>query len=454
MSAIGFAEDAVTVRRARLRGLSETALRRQFAAVPTPRVREFVFVRRVTLLTQAQKVGMAMQTALAKIAEDDRRRILTFADLPALAVACARAALRGDLGAWHWRLLDVPPMASPGEAVTALLTAHAAEAGSMVAALAEQGLLAAVWRDLSEAAAARLIAALSVATGFSAPALPSDVPRGPLPAHVEVLLARATAMWGDALRPLPPRSAAVMAAAFLSLLRWSPGALRSPRGPVWPTLVARLAGAASVAQAPSEAAQAPPEVAQAPSAQAAAAARNVAPPATEAAHSGDDPAATETPSPRHGQMVETGWGGVLFLINALRRLEVETLLDDAGPDAPSGWRLLHDLGVAFGLPEDEPLALFLAAQDLDTVVPLQLLALLIGRIEALYRPDGPWPLPLAQQACLWATETHLDLDLETQTVDVALRLSGLDLDPKWVPWLGRVVTFHYIQIHTHHLGSR
>jgi hypothetical protein len=448
MSAMGFAEDAVTVRRARLRGVSATALRHQLAAVPTPRVREFVFVRRVTLRTHAQKLGLAMQTALARITENDRRQILTFADLPALAVACARAALRGDLGSWHWRLLDVPPMAGPGEAVAALLTAHAAEAGSMVAALAEQGLLVAVWRDVSEAAAARLIAALSVATGFSAPAWPPEFPRGPLPAHVETLLARATAMWGDALRPLSPRSTAVMAAAFLSLLRWSPGTLRSSRGPVWPSLVARLGGEASVTQAPRE-------VTQAPSAQAAAdAARNVAPHPTEAAHSGNDSAATETLLPRHGQMVETGWGGVLFLINALRRLEVEALLDEAGPDAPSGWRLLHDLGVAFGLPEDEPMALLLAAQDLDTTVPPQLLASLIARIEVLYRPDGPWPLPLAQQACLWATETHLDLDLETQAVDVALRLSGLDLDPKWVPWLGRVVTFHYTQIHTHHLGRR
>jgi hypothetical protein len=152
-------------------------------------------------------------------------------------------------------------------------------------------------------------------------------------------------------------------------------------------------------------------------------------------------------------MVETGWGGVLFLINALRRLEVEALLDEAGSEAPSGWRLLHDLGVAFGLPEDEPVALFLAAQDLGPTVPPQFLAALIGRIEALYRPDGPWPLPLGQQARLWATETHLDLDIETQAVDVALRLSGLDLDPKWVPWLGRVVTFHYHQIPTHHRRS-
>jgi len=129
------------------------------------------------------------------------------------------------------------------------------------------------------------------------------------------------------------------------------------------------------------------------------------------------------------------------------------VLEAAGPEAPSGWRLLHDLGMAFGLPEDEPMAAFLAAQDLDTTVPPQLLATLVGRIEDLYRLDGPLPLPLAQPARLWATETHLDLDLETKDVDPAIRLAGLDLDPGWVPWLGRVVTFHYDQIPTHYRGS-
>ena len=71
----------------------------------------------------------------------------------------------------------------------------------------------------------------------------------------------------------------------------------------------------------------------------------------------------------------------------------------------------------------------------------------------MMRPDGPWPLPLAQPARLCATETQLDLDLETAEVDLAVRLSGLDLDPGWVPWLGRVVRFHYDGIPTHYRGS-
>ena len=160
-------------------------------------------------------------------------------------------------------------------------------------------------------------------------------------------------------------------------------------------------------------------------------------------------AETEPLSLPHGKAIATRWGGVLFLINALRRLDVEALLATAGPEALTGWRMLYDLGVAFGMPPDEPIALVLSQSDLDTTTPQYLLAETMAAIEALYhQPDGLWPLPLEQRAQLWASETHLDLDLETTSIDLALRLSGLDLDPGWVPWLGRVVRFHYDRIPT------
>ena len=445
MRTAALAEDAVSVRQVRSRGVSETVLRHQLAVAPTPRVRRFVFVRRVTLRAGAQQVAQAMQAALAKLAEDGRQEVLSFADFPALAVACARAALGGGLsGAWHWRTLGLPRGAGPGEAIATLLAAHPLEAVSAVAALADQGLLGPVWRDLPEAAAARLTAALAMAAGFTVPDWPDGASDGyaggRAPASVEVLLARAAAMWAQ-VGPLPPRSQALLAAAVLSLLRWSPGVLRSPDSPVWPVLLARIAGAGLVPPSPR------PELAPAdPELNAATLAEGIAPSPAE-------PAAAEAVQDARGQEVSTGWGGVLFLINALRRLDVDALLEAAGPDAPSGWRLLHDLGVAFGLPDDEPMAAFLASQDLDTDVPPELLATLMGGIEELYRAGGPWPLPLAQPARLWATETHLDLDLATTDVDLALRLSGLDLDPGWVPWLGRVVTFNYGNIPTHHRGS-
>ena len=42
-----------------------------------------------------------------------------------------------------------------------------------------------------------------------------------------------------------------------------------------------------------------------------------------------------------------------------------------------------------------------------------------------------------------ATRTHIDIVLPLRDLDIRVRRAGLDVDPGWVPWLGRVVTFHY-----------
>lgn len=39
--------------------------------------------------------------------------------------------------------------------------------------------------------------------------------------------------------------------------------------------------------------------------------------------------------------------------------------------------------------------------------------------------------------------THLDVQLDVRNADIRVRRQGLDLDPGWLPWLGRVVTFSY-----------
>jgi hypothetical protein len=460
------ADDAVAVRRTRARGVPEAALRRQLASVPTPRMRRFIFVRRVTIRAQPDQIGRAMEAALARLSDNEAADVLSFADLPALAVACARAALSGGLSAWHWRTLGLPRMATPGEAVAALLTEYPRDAGSAVAALAGQGLLTAVWRTMPDQAAGRLTLALLEAAGFAMPAWPADTPAPTLPAAAagsaaDPMVVRAATFWRPVLAGLPPRAEAVRAAAVLSLLRWSPNLLRQPGNRVWPGLLADIHPLA-VHDPPRPNEAVPP----------AAAARPVAtrgsvggeqPPANavvgdQSLANGAAPAGSAVPAsearpdqPRvpHGEVLATGWGGVLFLINALRRLSVEAVLDAEGPAAPTGWRLLLALATAYGLPGDEPLALFLARQDLETTVRPELLAHLLDSIEALYRPDGPWPLPLAQFARLRATETHLDLDLDAAGADLAVRLAGLDFDPGWVPWLGRVVAFHYPAMPTH-----
>ncbi len=444
------ADDTVAVRMARARGVTETALRRQLAGVPTPHLRRFLFVRRVRIRAGPNRIGRAIEAALDRLTAEDGQDVLAFPDLPSLAVACARAAAAGGLSGWHWRTLGLPRLATPGEAVAALLTAHPQEAGSAVAALAAQGLLAAAWRTMPDAAAARLGQALAQAAGVALPAWPVGVTPVAVPseAGLVVLLARAAVFWAPALATLAPGAEAVRTAAVLALLRWSPVTLRAPASPAWPALLARIAGVSAAHD------RLPPTL----------------PPAHEPPGSGktrgvlsvsggsdvaDAPgvmADDDGPGRRvepHGRMVATGWGGVLFLINALQRVDIEALLTAMGDAAPTGWRVLLEVGSALGLPANEPLAQYLAEQDLETAMPPLLLGVLLAGIEALYAADGPRPLPLVQLGRLRATETHLDLDMEAGGVDLAVRLAGLDLDPGWVAWLGRVVAFHYPSMPTH-----
>jgi hypothetical protein len=46
---------------------------------------------------------------------------------------------------------------------------------------------------------------------------------------------------------------------------------------------------------------------------------------------------------------------------------------------------------------------------------------------------------------LHSTATHLEVGFGLNQVDLRIRLAGLDLDPGWLPWLGRVVRFRYEQ---------
>jgi hypothetical protein len=48
-------------------------------------------------------------------------------------------------------------------------------------------------------------------------------------------------------------------------------------------------------------------------------------------------------------------------------------------------------------------------------------------------------------ARLALTPTHVDVFFAPDAADLRVRRAGLDLDPGWVPWLARVVAFHYRQ---------
>ena len=50
---------------------------------------------------------------------------------------------------------------------------------------------------------------------------------------------------------------------------------------------------------------------------------------------------------------------------------------------------------------------------------------------------------VVRPARLALTETHVDVFFGLNATDLRVRRAGLDVDPGWVPWLTKVVTFHY-----------
>lgn len=44
------------------------------------------------------------------------------------------------------------------------------------------------------------------------------------------------------------------------------------------------------------------------------------------------------------------------------------------------------------------------------------------------------------------TRTHIDVMFDHGQTDLRVRIAGLDVDPGWVAWLGRVVSFHYTKL--------
>ncbi len=161
-------------------------------------------------------------------------------------------------------------------------------------------------------------------------------------------------------------------------------------------------------------------------------------------------------TPEPGQSVEmegfnTHQGGVLYLLNVLRRPEMQSILSDFWSIYPSGWFWLLRLAEMLDLDLEDPLAQFILAEmGVDKDHPLSALPELpeAERIRVLmaqwYDPETLWnPRLLAVSARIQTSPSHIDLFAPMSRVRLDVRLAGLDVNPGWLPWLGRVVQFHF-----------
>jgi hypothetical protein len=188
----------------------------------------------------------------------------------------------------------------------------------------------------------------------------------------------------------------------------------------------------------------------------------------------EPPGVEPEPQPWNGDF--TPFGGLFFVVPILDRLGFAdhlaanpTLLESYFPG-----RLLWSIGARAGMAMHDPLAVALEPYDSDlgamaacalTDLPANARHILSSPIRSstLTSPLTAWVaavrrwsrrsarLGLAtlvrRPARVHVSRTHLDICFELSDLDVRVRRMALDLDPGWVPWLGRVVQFHYVDGH-------
>jgi hypothetical protein len=164
------------------------------------------------------------------------------------------------------------------------------------------------------------------------------------------------------------------------------------------------------------------------------------------------PAAAPTPAAEACTFlgVPTAIGGLLFLLNAFTWLglpdELAGELGWACPDFAA--RLLLHLAIQAEAPEHDPVLNWVRSLISAPTLPEPIHRRL--RIWAVRTRKWCWHAGhitarevVNRDGIFSAGRIDIDISLPLDTADVRIRLLGLDLDPGWLPWFGRVVRFHY-----------
>ncbi|KQP37386.1 hypothetical protein [Pseudorhodoferax sp. Leaf274] len=142
----------------------------------------------------------------------------------------------------------------------------------------------------------------------------------------------------------------------------------------------------------------------------------------------------------------TACGGLLFLLPVLQHLQWPQWLDTQPPESAARHTaaVLHLALRRLAAPPDDPLWQLAPPTTEPPALQARHAAWLASARRWLHRAGRLGLVTLARRpAHVALTATHVDLYFRLDQTDLRLRRLGLDLDPGWLPWLGRVVRFHY-----------
>ena len=139
----------------------------------------------------------------------------------------------------------------------------------------------------------------------------------------------------------------------------------------------------------------------------------------------------------------TAAGGLLFLLPVLERVGFADWAAGRGPEEPGPdiltAQILHLVLSRLRVEDDDPV------WGIATPEASEVAASWLARCRRYLRRRARIGLAslIVRRARVAITPTHVDIFFRLNAADVKVRRAGLDIDPGWVPWFGRVVTFHY-----------
>ena len=144
----------------------------------------------------------------------------------------------------------------------------------------------------------------------------------------------------------------------------------------------------------------------------------------------------------------TAFAGLLFVVPILARCgfadRLQSHLDFIERRLPE--RLLGYIARRGGIAEDDPFAALFPYEPGDDPGELRAWMNVVRRWCRRHADLGLLAL-IRRRGRVFASDTHLDVMFDLSQIDVRVRRVALDVNPGWVPWLGRVIQFTYTNSH-------
>ncbi|MEA5463931.1 hypothetical protein [Leptothoe sp. PORK10 BA2] len=149
----------------------------------------------------------------------------------------------------------------------------------------------------------------------------------------------------------------------------------------------------------------------------------------------------------------TDYAGLMYLLNLLQYLQLPAYLPQYNDPDTFSQTLLGYVAHRLGVPNQDPILTSLIPFAFIPHSPLH--PLWYSALKTWSRRHTGLTLKalIQRPGELALTPTHLDLTFDLNQVDIRIRKAGLDLNPGWLPWFGRVVAFHYEPFHERRTGG-